>query len=317
MFDSMEPLDFHVSSADVVAEIKELAREVGTNSGGYPGLVIYRYEAPAAPIWEEVSELHLCVIMQGRKCITMNGIEKYYDPFSYLAVPGDVPFRTVILEASPAEPFLSFGLQLDPDLVRQVSAEIMEEQRSAGQMSPSASTSAGGTSHSVLSRDFLDAILRFLRSLKSETEKRVLAPAYLREIVFRALQAEQYAPLVKRAAGEQTHQPIRAAMTYAKEHLAEPLTVGELAVQAHMSTSAFSPLFREVTGQSPYQFIKDLRLKRARELLLASGSNITEISREVGYSSASHFINEFRDRHGISPRAFADNRSEWMAPVHH
>lgn len=303
MNNPMNPLEFHVTSGDLIAQLKAGAPEPGVNEGPYPGLLIYRYDEPVSLDWDEVSTLHLCIIAQGRKRITMENEDFFYDPFTYLAIPGDVPFETVILEASPEKPFLSFGLQIDPSLVKQVSSDIIAEREVV----------AFGAEHtprqeqaflSALDGEMMDAVLRFLRSLSSPTDRRVLTPVYLREIVYRALQAEQYSRLVGRAASEAN--PISAIITYAKQHLSEQLSVGDLAEQAYMSPSAFSHLFRDVTGKSPYQFIKEMRLNRARELLVENSCSVTEISQAVGYGSTSHFINEFRSRYGASPRAFGD-----------
>lgn len=201
------------------------------------------------PLWEEVRELHLCVIAQGRKCVTTDGIDRYYDPFTYLAISGDRPFRTEILEASPAKPFLSFGLQLDPALVRQVSSDIVSERETTAfsRSRPTVEQGHGGFV-SALDRDIMDAILRFLRALETGADRRVLAPTYLKEIVYRALQAEQYTRLVERAARESANNPVSAVIAYVNEHIAEPLSVSDLAERAVMSPSAFSHLFRDVTG---------------------------------------------------------------------
>ncbi|WP_429455085.1 helix-turn-helix domain-containing protein [Nocardia sp. GP40] len=59
-----------------------------------------------------------------------------------------------------------------------------------------------------------------------------------------------------------------AALSYIAAHLGEPLSVATVAAQANLSTSAFSQLFRQVTGRSPWQFVKEMRLNRARDLLL-------------------------------------------------
>lgn len=272
----------------------------------WPGLTIYRFDAPAAPEWEEVRELHLCVIAQGRKCVTTDGVECYYDPFTYLAISGNRPFRTQILEASPAKPFLSFGLQLDPDLVRQVSSDILLERETTAFTRSRPAKEAHHDFVSALDRDMMDAILRFLRSLSTGADRRVLAPTYLKEIVYRALQAEQYTRLVERAASESASNPVSAVIAYVRDHIGEPLTVSDLAERAFMSPSAFSHLFRDVTGRSPYQFVKEMRLTRARELLIENECNVTEISKAVGYRSTSHFINEFRERYGTTPRACSD-----------
>ncbi|MFT4081455.1 MAG: AraC family transcriptional regulator [Nocardioides sp.] len=303
----LNPLDFHISTGDLVAELKSYAHQVGTNDGVWPGLTIYRYDQPAAPLWEEVRELHLCVIAQGRKRVTQGGEAHYYDPFTYLAISGNEPFLTQIVEASPERPFLSFGLQLDNDLVRAISSDIiMERETMAFTSSPEPRVSEPASFVSALDRDMMDAILRFLRALGTGADRRVLAPTYLKEIVYRALQAEQYGRIVERAARESANNPVSAIISYVRDHIAEPLSVNEMAEQAFMSPSAFSHLFRDVTGRSPYQFVKEMRLNKARELLVEDESNVTQISKAVGYRSTSHFINEFRDRFGVTPRAFGD-----------
>ena len=59
-----------------------------------------------------------------------------------------------------------------------------------------------------------------------------------------------------------------AVLDYVRAHLSEPLTVADMAEQVSLSPSAFAHLFRDVTGRSPYQFLKEMRLDRARELLV-------------------------------------------------
>ena len=306
MTDMMKPLDFRISTGDLVAQLKSKAFVAGTNDGLWPGLTIYRFDEPVAPLWEEVRELHLCVIAQGRKRVTQDGVAHYYDPFTYLAISGNSPFLTEIVEASKDKPFLSFGLMLDPELVREISADIiMERQTTAFTTEPHAKAEPAAFV-SALDRDMMDAILRFLRALDTGPDRRVLAPTYLKEIVYRALQAEQYTRLVERAAAESANNPVSAIIAYVRDNIAEPLSVSEMAERAFMSPSAFSHVFRDVTGKSPYQFVKEMRLNRARELLVEDECSVTQISKAVGYRSTSHFINEFRDRFGVTPRAFSD-----------
>ena len=302
----LNPLEVRITPGDLVAELKARTPKIGMNEGLWPGLTMYRYDAPAVPLWEEVRELHLCVIAQGRKCVTANGVKCYYDPLTYLAISDNVPFRTEIVEASAAKPFLSFGLQLDHELVRQVSSDILLERETTAF---TASRPPKPTNHSFVSaldREMMDAILRFLRALSNGADRRVLAPVYLKEIVYRALQAEQYSRLIERAASESESNPVSAIIAYVHENLAEPLSVSDLAERAFMSPSAFSHLFRDVAGRSPYQFIKEMRLTKARELLIENEASIQQISKSVGYRSTSHFINEFRDRYGMTPRACSD-----------
>src|SRR6266403_826616 len=159
---------------------------------------------------------------------------------------------------------------------------------------------------SALDSELMSVVIRFLQSLGTGADRRVLAPLYVQEMVYRVLQREQFARMLYIAAKQAGGNPVSAALTYVQEHFSEPITVNDMAEQVNLSPSSFSHLFREVTGRSPYQFLKELRLDRARELLLDGRLSVTDVSRAVGYSSASHFIKEFRSRFGTTPRAYVD-----------
>ena len=292
-------------AGDLVAELAAGATVIGANTGLWPGLTVYRFTAPAGPTWEEIQSLSLCIVAQGRKAVTVDGQRHLYDPFHYLILASHLHFQAEILEASLGRPFLSFVLQIDPALVRQVSRDMLDgrttafRSRQAGAQAPPACVSA-------LDSELLGVVLRFLRAVKTGTDRRVLAPLYLQELVYRVLQREQYARLLALAAAESASNPVSAVLEYVRGHLSEPLTVADLADLVNLSPSAFAHLFRDVTGRSPYQFVKEMRLDRARELLVDGDLTVARISKEVGYASVSHFISEFRGRFGVTPRAYCD-----------
>jgi AraC-like DNA-binding protein len=291
----------------LIAELSRRARQEGGNTGVWPGLTIYRFTSPVGPTWEEIQSLSLCIVAQGRKAVTVDGATYEYDPFHYLVLNSHLHFQAEILQASPAEPFLSFVLQIDPSVVRQVSSDMLERrttafrQRADGKEAPDPSGFV-----SALDQELAGAVLRFLRSIDTGADRRVLAPLYLREMVYRVLQREQYSRLLAIAAAEAASNPVSAVLEYVRAHLAEPLTVADLAEQVSLSPSAFAHLFREITGRSPYQFVKEIRLDKARELLIDGQLTVVRVAQEVGYGSVSHFISEFRGRFGVTPRTYSD-----------
>jgi transcriptional regulator GlxA family with amidase domain len=145
-----------------------------------------------------------------------------------------------------------------------------------------------------------------LRAVGTGTDQRVLAPLYLQEMVYRVLQREQFARMLAIAAAEAARNPVSAVLDYIRTHLSEPLTVADMAEEVRLSPSAFAHLFRDVTGRAPYQFLKEMRLDRARELLVDGNLAVARVSKEVGYASVSHFISEFRGRFGVTPRSYGD-----------
>jgi AraC-like DNA-binding protein len=229
-----------------------------------------------------------------------------YDPFHYLVLGSHLHFQAEILEASLRRPFLSFVLQIDPALVRQVSGDMLERRTTAFRSRDAQAQSVPPACVSALDSELLGVVLRFLRAVGTGTDRRVLAPLYLQEIVYRVLQREQYARLLTLAAAESASNPVSAVLEYVRSHLSELLTVADMADLVRLSPSAFAHLFRDVTGRSPYQFVKEMRLDRARELLVDGDLTVARISKEVGYASVSHFISEFRGRFGVTPRAYYD-----------
>ena len=294
------------NSGDLIAELAARAPKVGANSGLWPGLTIYRFTSPVWPSWEEIQSLSLCIVAQGRKSVTVDGNTYRYDPFHYLVLGSHLHFQAEILEASVSRPFLSFVLQIDPALVRQVSSDMLERRTTAFRSRDAQAQPVQPACVSALDQDLLGVVLRFLRAVGTGTDRRVLAPLYLQEMVYRVLQREQYARLLSLAAAESASNPVSAVLEYVRSHLSELLTVADMADLVRLSPSAFAHLFRDVTGRSPYQFVKEMRLDRARELLVDGDFTVARISKEVGYASVSHFISEFRGRFGVTPRAYYD-----------
>jgi AraC-like DNA-binding protein len=307
--DGLRPHDEVHTSGDLVAEIKSRSPGLGANGGAWPGLTFYHFTAPAEPTWEEVRSLSLCIVAQGRKCVVVDGTSYCYDPFNYLVLSNSQTFTAEILEASPAKPFLSLVLEIDPTLVRQVSSDLLERRTTTFGRAAGGSAKPERAFVTPLDSTLMAATVRFLQATDDGADRRVLAPLYLQEIVYRILQAEQFARLLEVAAAETERNPINEVVAYVRENMAEPLTVSDLAERVSLSPSAFSHLFRDVTGKSPYQFVKEMRLNRARDLLIAGELSVTQISRAVGYASTSHFINEFRDRFGSTPRAYCNLQS--------
>lgn len=274
-------------STDLVAELSASAPTEGATAGAWPGLTFYRCTAPTdlrkdKPSSRKPKSLSIDIVVYAHHCLVVCNC------------PGRL---CQIVEGSPEQPALSLVLEIDPELIRQVSADMVPYDRPAGVDGNEVVTCVVASLDDELS----GSVLRFLRSLSAASDRRVLAPLYLRELVYRVLQRDLHDRLTQIAAQQVTNKPLAAALDYIADHLGDPLTVSQLARQVNLSPSAFSRLFREETGSSPYQFVKDTRLDRARELLEGRRLGVTDVSRTVGYTSCSHFIKEFRARFGSTP----------------
>ena len=97
---------------------------------------------------------------------------------------------------------------------------------------------------------------------------------------------------------------IARAVLYVDHHFREPLTLADVAAQAHLSPNYFSERFREFTGTSFQAYLQHRRLRFARSLLAATDLGVTEACHAAGFNSVSHFGRAYRRRYGQAPSAY-------------
>jgi AraC-like DNA-binding protein len=119
-------------------------------------------------------------------------------------------------------------------------------------------------------------------------------------LVYRLDRAHQ--DLERRSEGHK--QIVRQAIDFMQEHLEEAIGVADIARAVALSPHYFSDLFAEQTGQSPSEFLINLRIERAKEYLTHTRMSPTEVSLVLGYSS-SYFWRLFKRRTGSTPARYA------------
>lgn len=93
----------------------------------------------------------------------------------------------------------------------------------------------------------------------------------------------------------------RRVMEYVDAHLADPLTLEELAGVAALSTYHFARMFHASFGEPPHAWVRGRRLARARSLLAAGKGDLAGVAQASGFGSASHLARVFRDAIGVTP----------------
>lgn len=94
---------------------------------------------------------------------------------------------------------------------------------------------------------------------------------------------------------------ILQAQQWLQDHLQRPLQLPALATQLGLSTRTLSRRFRQATGLSPQQYLNNLRIQTARELLRRSNLGVGEVAWQVGLQDASYFSALFRREVGMTP----------------
>jgi two-component system response regulator YesN len=98
---------------------------------------------------------------------------------------------------------------------------------------------------------------------------------------------------------------IRQAKAYLNRHYMDPdLSLNEVAAQVNLSPSHFSAVFSQETRQTFKEYLTELRIKKAKELLRMTTLRSAEISYQVGYSDPHYFSSVFRKNTGLSPTEF-------------
>jgi AraC-like DNA-binding protein len=116
-------------------------------------------------------------------------------------------------------------------------------------------------------------------------------------VFFRPPEGELFCTRTQRAARDR----VERARTILRERLSEPPTLDELGRLVGCSPYYLSRLFSQEAGMTIQQYLRQVRMERAAELLRTGKCNVTEAAFEVGYSSLSHFSATFHETFGCCP----------------
>ena len=265
----------------------------GAHKTAIPQLTFMR-ESEASTELCDVVEPTLAIIVQGKKEVLL-GEETYrYGVAQYLVISVDLPLRAFIVEATPAKPYLSFTLNLDPAQL----CDIIDQIQSNADKSEG---SVRGLFVSDADASLIDSAIRLTRLLDTPQDIPFLAPMMIREMYYRLLLGEQSEAVRQIATSGSNMQRIAAVIRRIKADVTKSLRVEVLAEQANMSSASFHRHFKKVTSMSPLQYQKQLRLLEARRLMLAENADATNAAYQVGYESPSQFSREYSRMFGAPP----------------
>jgi transcriptional regulator GlxA family with amidase domain len=152
-----------------------------------------------------------------------------------------------------------------------------------------------------MDKDMADATTRLVKCLQSEAASQILGPGLVREILYRALCGTQAPILYSLAMHGGAFAQVARALRVMQSDFSAKLDVEQLASTARMSASAFHRAFKDITSDSPMQYLKKVRLARAKDLMMQEGMKAYLAADKVGYESSSQFSREFKRYFGQSP----------------
>ena len=104
--------------------------------------------------------------------------------------------------------------------------------------------------------------------------------------------------------GDRQDHYITTACSYMLNHCGEDIALADAASAAGITQSYLSRLFRRRTGRSFVEYLRDIRIERAKELMADKSLRVNEIARQVGFRDMSYFSIQFRRCVGVSPSAY-------------
>jgi AraC-like DNA-binding protein len=253
-----------------------------------PGLLLLRQSCPTsfeASLYEPV----LCLILQGRKAVSLGEQTLSFGPGECLLVSNDLPVRSRITKA----PYLALVFALDLAGIRKLYDEVAESARGSERARAAVTHRADP--------GLLDALHRYLALADAPADAKVLGPLLSKEIHYRLLVAPFGGMLRCLIRHDSNASAVARAIGYIRADLHSPIAIPELARRVGMSASSFHKHFKTITSATPLQYQKELRLLEARRLLRAGGASVTSAAFEVGYESASQFSREYARKFGVLP----------------
>jgi AraC-like DNA-binding protein len=257
-----------------------------------PNLFILREEVSTAfdaVVYNPV----VCLILQGAKVTTIGDQTRTLNAGDALIVSHDLPVQSKITIASTANPYVALILSIDLSVIR----SLYEQVGSHAQEVPHARSLSSGPADPVL----IEAIARYLALQNAPLDANVLGPAILREIHFRLLMSPIGGMLRSLLSVDSHASRVSKSILKLRAEFRENLAVAELAQVAGMSQSSFHSHFKLVTGTTPLQYQKDLRMITARDLLRAGQHGVSSAGYEVGYESPTHFSRDYQRKFGLAP----------------
>jgi len=235
----------------------------------------------------------VCFILQGSKRVVLNDNILSYDSEQYLISALDLPLSGQIFDDEAGQPYVAVSLVLEPGILAELAAGMPPvrecEQKGIGIMI------------NPMTASLCDTLFRLLSLLDTPEDIPILGLMLERELLYRLLQGPQGRLLRQIAQPDGALSRIRRAVGWIRDNYRIRLRIEALCEVSGMSRASLHRHFLSMTGLSPVQYQKQLRLQEAHQLLLAGKYRASDVAFVVGYESASQFSREYLRQFGTPP----------------
>ncbi|MEG0603466.1 MAG: AraC family transcriptional regulator [Acinetobacter sp.] len=236
--------------------------------------------------------LGLGIVLQGQKEVIVRDKVHQFAAGQVMLTTIDLPAISRVTKASYAEPFLGMMLALDLDLIIET-VQRLDDQIKAKNLA--------AFSIEYMDTSLLDALTRLVDLVEQPNMIGQLTPIIKQEIIIRLLMGEHGVYLRNFVRVHASDRHIFKAIQWLRHYFLKEDGIDGAFEQANMSAATFRNHFKEVTGMTPLQYQKQLRLQEARKLILSQSMSMQQVADYVGYESQSQFSREYVRLFGIAP----------------
>lgn len=286
------------------AEHNQLLSFEGTMETIIPGVYFHRAtkSSPRQPL---IYNSGIIIVGQGHKIIHFPEHQIKYGAGDYLVLGVPVPLECEAFTDNDL-PVMGIAIDINPAMLHKLVNQIMQHKPLSAS---SSSVQVGAVQSATLDTAMELVTHRLLTVLNNPIEADIFGEDIVKELVYRVLCGPQGHTLIGRYVHDGHYARIARTLSTMHSSYANQITVEGLAEDVNMSVSSFHRAFRQVTFESPLQYLKKVRLAKAKELITTSGSKANEAALKVGYTSPSQFSREFK-------RHFNKTPSEVLTQLH-
>ena len=274
--------------------IAALAPFEGTFELRLPGVRVARVSQTNQEPIHYVQRSTLCIVAQGAKIVMIGGDTYSYEAGQMAVYSIDVPMAGRVTRGSISEPYLLLMLDLDAEKITELVPKVFPHGVPRPRDTRSLYVGEADT-------NIIDAATRLLELIAQPADAELLAPLVRDEILIRLLRSPLGGRVVQIGQAGSSVQRIASAVSRLRANFDQTVNIEELAKLVNMSVTSFHRQFKVVTGMSPLQYQKTLRLQEARRLMLGTMIDAGSAGRRVGYGSASQFSREYNRFFGSAP----------------
>lgn len=293
-----KPAILDLSQRDVVSKFNRHPSLLVSHSANWQGLYLEFHRLPASEVPEFSSQQYRITIPTKAGSQIEQRLDGKYQQFIYRLQAIEIIPIDVRSQYRCHQEISLIQLSLEPELVNHAIPELMNPDQIE-----------------IIPQPYIDEplIYQLGLALKAELEHSGVTSKLYADSSATFLAAhlvQHYAvhkPKHKGHTGGLSQRQLRQAVDYIEAHIANEICLDEMANYLGFSRYYFCRLFKQSTGLSPYKYVTQCRVERAKKLLKRGGLTLAEVALACGFSHQSHLNRHFKRITGVTPKRFINS----------